>query len=174
VKLFAAEYSNQNAYDAIQVLGGSGYMKDYAAERIYRDARITSIYEGTSQLQVVAAIRGVDNGGYLAQIKEYEKETCPEELKDLKANLAEMTVKYEEAVQKSKEQDNREFIDFHARRMVEMAGNVIMGHLMIINANCNDEYKKYSRIFIKKAYAENKEKFEYIATTTMQDVELLR
>jgi len=174
VKLFASEYSNENAYDAIQVLGGSGYMKDYSAERIYRDARITSIYEGTSQLQVVAAIRGVDNGGYLAQIREYEKADCPEELKDLKDKLHKLTANYEEAVQLSKDQDNREFIDFHARRLVEMAGNIIMGHLMIINANQNEEYKKYARIFIKKIYSENKEKFEYIANTTMQDVEAFR
>lgn len=174
VKLFAAEYANQNAYDAIQVLGGSGYMKDYAAERIYRDARITSIYEGTSQLQVVAAIRGVDNGGYVAQIKEYEKADCPEELKGLKDKLAELTAKYEEGYKLAKEQDNREFVDFHARRLVEMAGNIIMGHLMLINANSNDEYKKYSKVFIRKIYAENIEKFEYIAATTMEDVEACR
>lgn len=174
VKLFASEYSNENAYDAIQVLGGSGYMKDYAAERIYRDARITSIYEGTSQLQVVAAIRGVDNGGYLAQIREYEKAECPEQLKDLKDKLHGMTAKFEEAVQLSKEQDNREFIDFHARRLVEMAGNVIMGHLMLINANKSEEYKKYARVFIKKVYSENKEKFEYIANTSMEDIEVFR
>ena len=174
VKLFAAEYSNQNAYDAIQVLGGSGYMKDYAAERIYRDARITSIYEGTSQLQVVAAIRGVDNGGYLAQIREYEKADCLDELKDLKVKLAKLTEKYAEAVELSKAQENREFIDFHARRLVEMAGNVIMSHLMLINATKNDEYKQYSKVFIKKIYAENLEKFEYIATTSMDDIEAFR
>jgi len=174
VKLFASEYSNQNAYDAIQVLGGSGYMKDYAAERIYRDARITSIYEGTSQLQVVAAIRGVDNGGYLAQIREYEKADCLEELKGLKGKLAELTEKYAEAVELSKAQENREFIDFHARRLVEMAGNVIMGHLMLINANSSDEYKQYSKVFIKKIYSENIEKFEYIASTSMDDIEAFR
>jgi 3-(methylthio)propanoyl-CoA dehydrogenase len=64
VKGLASEYCNQNAYDAIQIHGGSGFMKDYPVERIYRDARITSIYEGTTQLQVVAAIRGVTTGGY--------------------------------------------------------------------------------------------------------------
>jgi len=174
VKLFASEYSNQNAYDAIQVLGGSGYMKDYPLERIYRDARITSIYEGTSQLQVVAAIRGVDNGGYLAQIKEYEKQSIPEELNDLKVILGKMTTQFEEAVQMSKAQDNREFIDFHARRLVEMAGNIIMGHLMLINANRSEEYKTYSRVFIKKTAAENRDKLEYIADTTMKDIEAFR
>jgi 3-(methylthio)propanoyl-CoA dehydrogenase len=174
VKLFASEYANQNAYDAIQVLGGSGYMKDYPIERIYRDARITSIYEGTSQLQVVAAIRGVDNGGFIAQIREYEKAEIPGELYDLKATLVKMANQFEEAYSLAKAQENREFVDFHARRLVEMAGNIIMGHLMLINANKSEEYKTYSRIFIKIASAENKNKFEYIADTDMKDVEAFR
>ncbi len=173
VKLFASEYANQNAYDAIQVLGGSGYMKDYPAERIYRDARITTIYEGTSQLQVVAAIRGVDNGGYLAQMRVYEQAETPEELKPLKDKLVELTNKYENAFELAKAQENREFIDFHARRLVEMAGNIIMGHLMLINASREekDDYKKYSRVFINRIYAENIEKYEYIANTSIADVE---
>jgi len=174
VKLFASEYANQNAYDAIQVLGGSGFMKDYPLERIYRDARITSIYEGTSQLQVVAAIRGVDNGGYIAQIREFEKAETLEELKDLKAILVKMADLYEEAYTIAKAQENREFVDFHARRLVEMAGNIIQGHLMLINANKSEEYKNYSRIFIKKSAADNKNKIEYIANTDMKDVEAYR
>jgi 3-(methylthio)propanoyl-CoA dehydrogenase len=174
VKLFASEYANQNTYDAIQVLGGSGYMKDYPIERMYRDARITSIYEGTSQLQVVAAIRGVDNGGYIAQIREYEKAETPEELNDLKESLVKMANQYEEAYNIAKAQENREFVDFHARRLVEMAGHIIMGHLMLINAKRSEIYKSYSRIFIRRAEAENTNKFEYIAKTTMKDVEVFR
>jgi hypothetical protein len=174
VKLFASEYANQNTYDAIQVLGGSGYMKDYPIERMYRDARITSIYEGTSQLQVVAAIRGVDNGGYIAQIREYEKAETPEELNDLKESLVKMANQYEEAYNIAKAQENREFVDFHARRLVEMAGHVIMGHLMLINSMRSEIYKSYSRIFIRRAEAENTNKFEYIAKTTMKDVEVIR
>ena len=174
VKLFASEFANQNAYDAIQVLGGSGYMKDYPIERIYRDARITSIYEGTSQLQVVAAIRGVDNGGYIAQIREYEKAETPSDLSDLKEKLVKMASQFEEAYNITKTQENREFVDFHARRLVEMAGNIIMGHLMLINANKSEEYKTYSRVFIKRVDAENRNKFEYIASTDMKDVEAFR
>ncbi len=59
-----SEYANQNAYDCIQIHGGSGFMMEYACQRIYRDARITTIYEGTTQLQTVAAIRYVTNGSY--------------------------------------------------------------------------------------------------------------
>jgi hypothetical protein len=141
---------------------------------MYRDARITSIYEGTSQLQVVAAIRGVDNGGYIAQIREYEKAETLEELEDLKEILIKMASQYEEAYKLAKAQDNREFIDFHARRLVEMAGHTIMGHLMLINANRSEIYKTYSRVFIKRAQAENRNKFEYIANTTMKDVDAFR
>ena len=63
-KYYCSEMCDRVAYNAIQVLGGSGYMKDYAAERYLRDARITTIYEGTSQLQVVAAVRGVSSGAF--------------------------------------------------------------------------------------------------------------
>ena len=71
-----SEYANQNAYDCIQIHGGSGFMLEYACQRIYRDARITSIYEGTTQLQTVAAIRYVTNGSYLATIREFETIPC--------------------------------------------------------------------------------------------------
>ena len=174
LKLFGSEYSNQNAYDAIQVLGGSGYMKDYAAERFYRDARITSIYEGTSQLQVVAAIRGVDNKGYLNQIREYEKHEIDDEVDYLKHKLVKMTEDFEEAVGEVKEKGDKEFSDFHARRLVEMAGNIIMGYLLLINSNTNDDYKKYAEIFIKKFFAENKESLEYIVHSNMKDLNLFR
>ncbi len=73
-KLINSEYCNQIAYDSLQIHGGSGYMKDFPIERIYRDARITNIYEGTSQLQVVAALRGVGNQAYLKQVREYEQQ----------------------------------------------------------------------------------------------------
>ncbi|MEA2043039.1 MAG: acyl-CoA dehydrogenase family protein [Bacteroidota bacterium] len=174
VKLFASEYSNQNTYDAIQVLGGSGYMKDYAAERYYRDARITSIYEGTSQLQVVAAIRGVDNKGYLKQIKEYAKHEINEDVDYLSRKLIQMTLDFIEASGEVKEKGDKEFADFHARRLVEMAGNIIMGYLLLINADSNDDYKVYSEIFIKKYFAENKQSLEYISNSNMKDLNLFQ
>jgi alkylation response protein AidB-like acyl-CoA dehydrogenase len=174
LKLFGSEYSNQNTYDAIQVLGGSGYMKDYAAERLYRDARITSIYEGTSQLQVVAAIRGVDNKGYLNKIKEYEAEKINDDVDYLKHKLIKMTEEFEHAAAEVKEKGDKEFSDFHARRLVEMAGNIIMSYLLLINSNTNDDYKKYAEIFIKKVFAENKQSFEYIVHSNIKDINLFK
>jgi 3-(methylthio)propanoyl-CoA dehydrogenase len=85
LKLISSEYSNDIAYDALQVHGGAGFMKDFPIERLYSDARITSIYEGTSQLQVVAAIRGVTSGAFLGVIRDkYEKEVFSPELEYLK------------------------------------------------------------------------------------------
>ena len=94
VKGISSEYCNQNAYDAIQVHGGSGFMKDYAVERIYRDARITSIYEGTTQLQVVAAIRGVTTGGYLKQMHVYEKIELKPEFEKFRLILISLNLDY--------------------------------------------------------------------------------
>ena len=130
LKLMSSEYCNQLAYDAIQIFGGSGYMKDYPIERIYRDARNTNIYEGTSQLQVVAAIRHVTTGTYLAKIKEYEALAHAPELDNTYKKLVAMREQYEQAVEKVTSSGNNETIDFHARRMVEMAGHIILSHLL--------------------------------------------
>ena len=93
-KGMGSEYCNQNAYDCIQVHGGSGFMKDYACERLYRDARIISIYEGTTQLQVVAAIRHVTTGTYMSLIESYAAQDVRPELQPLKDNLVAMTKTY--------------------------------------------------------------------------------
>lgn len=149
VKGLSSEYCNQNAYDAIQVHGGSGFMKDYPVERIYRDARITSIYEGTTQLQVVAAIRGVTTGGYLAQIREYEKAPLKPELEQFRRILIGLTEEYAEAVEKVNATKDNEYIDFHARRLVEMAGHIIMSYLLVIDANNEPEFMKSAKAFNK-------------------------
>jgi hypothetical protein len=155
VKLVASEYCNQIAYDAIQIHGGTGYMKDFPVERLYRDARITSIYEGTSQLQVVAAIRGVISGQYLKQMKDYAQVEVKSELEYMKHLLALMTEQFAKTWEKVNEHQDAEYIDFHARRLVEMAGNVIMGYLLLHDANRNETYKKSADIFIRKGRAEN-------------------
>ncbi len=149
VKGLSSEYANQNAYDAVQVHGGSGFMKDYPVERIYRDARITSIYEGTTQLQVVAAIRGVTTGAYLAQIREYEKEHLQPELEQYRRILIGLTEEYAEAVDKVVAAKDNEYIDFQARRLVEMAGHIIMSYLLLIDANKEPDFMKSAKAFNK-------------------------
>jgi alkylation response protein AidB-like acyl-CoA dehydrogenase len=137
-KAMTTEYANANAYDAIQIHGGSGFMKDYACERIYRDARITNIYEGTTQLQVVAAIRHVTTGTYLAQIRQYDAQPCAPHLEPIRSALQSMTAKYESMVETVQQARNGELLDFHARRLVESAGHCIMGYLLL-QAACETE-----------------------------------
>lgn len=170
VKGTASEVCNQNAYDSLQIHGGSGFMKDYPIERIYRDARITSIYEGTTQLQVVAAIRGVTTGAYLKQIRVYEETEIRPELNTYRRILISMTEEYEEAVATVAAVGDNDYTDFHARRMVEMAGNIIMGYLLIMDCNRDDSYWKSLEIFLKLARGQNKEKAERIRFSNINDL----
>ena len=170
VKGTASEFCNQNAYDAVQIHGGSGFMKDYPVERIYRDARITSIYEGTTQLQVVAAIRGVTTGGYLKQIRYYEKIELKPELEKFRRILIGLTQDFEEAVEKVVSVNDNEFIDFHARRMVEMAGYIIMSYLLVIDANRDSSNLRSAQVFNKMAKGEVKARAEFIRASSLEDI----
>jgi hypothetical protein len=170
VKGMASEYSNQLAYDAVQIHGGSGFMKDYPVERIYRDARITSIYEGTTQLQVVAAIRGVTTGAYLNQIRVYEAQKVSPELEHLRRTLIILTDEYEQAVNKVLAPDDNEFVDFHARRLVEMAGNIIMSYLLVLDSNREPMFTKSAKNFIRLAKAQVKGHGEFIRTSDLSDL----
>ncbi len=162
LKMMSSEYCNQNAYDAIQVHGGSGYMKEYPVERLYRDARITTIYEGTSQLQTVAAIRYVTTGAYLAQMREYEQVEVRPEYQALKDTLIAMTAEYEKACEMVVGKDTA-YVDFHARRLVEMAGHILMSYLLLIDSQRCDCYAHSARVYIGKSKAWNRERYEYIA-----------
>ncbi len=175
VKGMGSEYCNQNAYDCIQVHGGSGFMKDYACERVYRDARITSIYEGTTQLQVVAAIRHVTTGTYLSLIKSYAETEVSPELQSLKDNLATMTALYENAVNKVTEvKDNPAYTDFMARRLVEMAGNIIMSYLLLLDAVRNDSFAKSAKVYNKIAQAEVTKHAEFINNFNLDELDIYK
>ena len=163
VKGMGSEYCNQNAYDAIQIHGGSGFMKDYACERVYRDARITSIYEGTTQLQVVAAIRHVTTGTYLSLIREYEAQPVKESLKGIHDILVGLTENFEKAVQTVTEAKNQEYLDFMARRLVEMAGNIIMAYLLLGHAEANESFTKSCEVYTKLAQSEVDKHCDFIA-----------
>lgn len=152
-KGMSSEYCNQNAYDCVQIHGGSGFMKDYACERIYRDARITSIYEGTTQLQVVAAIRHVTTGTFLNKIMEYETAEILPELEPLRNRLKAMREKYAAAVEHVLATKDNELLDFLARRLVEMAGNIIMGHLLLLDTTRNEKFAASARTYINMGEA---------------------
>lgn len=174
LKLVSSEYCNQIAYDSLQIHGGAGFMKDFPIERIYRDARITSIYEGTSQLQVVAAIRGVTAGGLLSRIREFEEVKVSPELEYLKKHLIAMTNEYEKVSKWVVDQEDNEFLDFHARRLVEMAGNIVMGYLLLHDSVRNDDFENAAEIFIKQGKSENAQKADYITTSETKDLGIFR
>ena len=174
LKLVSSEYCNQITYDSLQIHGGAGFMKDFPIERIYRDARITTIYEGTSQLQVVAAIRGVGTNAFLNRIKEYEAEKLDPELEYLRKILMDMTGEYEEMAKHVDEHEDREYEDFHARRLVEMAGNIIMGYLLLLDTMRDEEYRNAAEIFIKLALTENREKADYIRKSEIKDLGIFK
>lgn len=174
LKGLTSEFCNSIAYDAIQIYGGAGFMKDFAVERLYRDARITSIYEGTTQLQVVAAIKGVTSGLFTDIIEEYQSNEVSADLKPLQQSLEAMKDEYVEAIALAKNSGDNELLEFHSRRLVEMVGNIIMGHLLVLDANRNDKYKTTAELFIKKSQAENTEKCNEIKTLNSEELELYK
>lgn len=150
-----SEYANQNGYDCIQVHGGSGFMLEYACQRIYRDARITSIYEGTTQLQTVAAIRYVTNGFYSSVIEDYAQMPVAAELEGIKSRVAAMAEKFNASVAKVKEAENQELHDLCARHLYEMAADVIMCQLLMQNASKAPEIFAHSlEVYANHAEAE--------------------
>ncbi|MDE6587984.1 MAG: acyl-CoA dehydrogenase family protein [Paramuribaculum sp.] len=163
VKGLASEYCNTNAYDAIQIHGGSGFMKDYACERVYRDARITSIYEGTTQLQVVAAIRHVTTGTYLNIMHEFESHVLADNLCPLREILIDLTSKYEKAVATVAGAKDQTYLDFMARRLVEMAGGIIMSYLLLDDAQRNASFNKSAEVYVKMTQAEVAKHADFIA-----------
>ena len=166
-----SEYCNQNTYDAIQIHGGSGFMMDYPIQRYYRDARITSIYEGTTQLQVVAAIRYVTNGSYLAQAREFEQAKVSEAMKPLVARAKAMADKLEEATARVKEAGDAAFHDICARHLVEMAADVIMLHLLIHNATANAElFEKSARVYANFSEAEVAKHHTFVMNLRPEDL----
>ncbi len=163
-KGMGSEYCNQNAYDCIQIHGGSGFMKDYACERLYRDARITSIYEGTTQLQVVAAIRHVTTGTYLGLINSYLENDVKPELQSIKERIRVMAEVYAKAVETVGKVEDQAYGDFMARRLVEMAGVTVMSCLLMLDAERNDSFRRSAEVYLNLAQAEVTKHAEFINT----------
>ncbi len=166
-----SEYVNQNAYDAIQVHGGSGFIMEYKSQRLYRDARIFSIYEGTTQLQVVAAIRYITNGTYLGIIKEMLEGEVAEELKPLQERIRKMTELYEQAVNYTKELGNQEAHDFLARRLYDMTGDIMMSLLILDDATRAPElFTKSANVYVRMAEEEVVGHYTYVKSFIAEDL----
>ena len=171
-KGMTSEYANQNAYDCIQIHGGSGFIMEYKCQRLYRDARILSIYEGTTQLQVVAAIRYITNGTYLTIILEMlEAEVAPE-FKGLQERLRQMADCYEEAINLVKEQGNQEVQDILARRLYDMTGNIVLSLLLMDDATrCPELFTKSVNVYVRMAEAEVNGCAAFIKNYRAEDLE---
>ena len=174
-KGMTSEYANQNTYDCIQIHGGSGFIMEYKAQRLYRDARILSIYEGTTQLQVVAAIRYVTNGTYLEILREFEQEQVIDELKPLQERIVEMTNKFEAATNLVKEAGNQELLDILARSLYEMAAVNVMGNLLLLDASRAPElFANSAKVYVNLVESEVEKHFKFINSFKAEDLEAYR
>ena len=167
-----SEYANQNAYDAISIHGGSGFIMEYKCQRLFRDARIFSIYEGTTQLQVVAAIRYITNGTYLSIIKEMLESEVSDDLKALKARVAKLVDLYEAAINKVKEANDQAVHDFLARRLYNMTGDIVMSLLILDDATKSPElFAKSANVYVRMAEEEVLGHSAYIQNFKAEDLE---
>ncbi len=167
-----SEYANQNAYDAISIHGGSGFIMEYKCQRLFRDARIFSIYEGTTQLQVVAAIRYITNGTYLSIIKEMLESEVSDDLKSLKERVAKLVDLYEAAINKVKEANDQAVHDFLARRLYNMTGDIVMSLLILDDATKAPEmFQKSANVYVRMAEEEVLGHSAYIQNFKAEDLE---
>lgn len=167
-----SEYANQNAYDAISIHGGSGFIMEYKSQRLFRDARIFSIYEGTTQLQVVAAIRYITNGTYLGIIKEMMESEVSDDLKALKERVAKLVELYEAAINKVKEANDQAVHDFLARRLYNMTGDIVMSLLILDDATKAPEmFQKSANVYVRMAEEEVLGHSAYIQNFKAEDLE---
>src|SRR5574344_110738 len=166
-----SEYATQNAYDAISIHGGSGCIMEYKSQRLYRDARIFSIYVGTTQLQVVADIRYVINGTYMSIIKDMLQTEVCDCVKPLQTRVAKLVEQYEDALNYVKEANNQDMHDFLARRLYDITAEIIMSLLIIEDATRAPElFKKSANVYVRMTEEDVLGKVAYIKSFTAEDL----
>ena len=162
LKIHSTEMANQVCYDALQVHGGPGYTRDFNIERLYRDARITNIYEGTTQLQVVAAIGGIITGVLFERLNSYEEAHDFSSVQDVFSRARQFRTKLESAVEHVKEKNDSAYQEFHAARIVDITLDTIISYLMCIDALYSERKKKIAEMFVSRAKYRVQEKVNYI------------
>ena len=169
-----SEYANQNAYDAISIHGGSGFIMEYKSQRLFRDARIFSIYEGTTQLQVVAAIRYITNGTMLANIKDMVAAlNCGDNtaMAALKSRVEKLIPIYEDALAYTKELGSQDAHDFLARRLYDMTAEIVMSLLIIDDATRAPElFTKSAEVYVRMTEEDVTGKAAYIKAFKAEDL----
>jgi alkylation response protein AidB-like acyl-CoA dehydrogenase len=162
LKAYTTEMGNKVCYDALQVHGGSGYTKDYSIERMVRDVRVTNIYEGTTQMQVLAAVGGIISGVIFERLNDYESAHDFSAIPDIIKNAMLLRGYLEASITHIKEKGNKPYQEYHERRLVDMANDTIMGYLLCIDALRLEYKQKIAKLFLAKALPRNKAIMEYI------------
>ena len=170
-KALATESANQIDYDALQIHGGTGYMHDFDVERYYRDARITNLYEGTTQLQVVAAIGGVLQGHLKKEIDDLLALPFEGRAAELRDMLAGFNAKLAEAVQYVNDKKDSAYHDLRARDLVDMATSVYVGLLMLRNATRDEARMPIAERFVLDAVVEVEKRYLRVLSGDMQLIE---
>ena len=171
IKAFAAETCNKISYDGIQIHGGVGFTTEFNAERHYRDARITNIYEGTTQLQVVAAIGGVTSGVVFERLNEYENNNDFKSVANSFEISQRLRTHLEASISHVKEINDPEFLEYHSRRLVEMSTDVILSYLLCIDGTKCDRKKKIAETFVSKAKIRVQSSMDYIISNDKSVIE---
>ena len=174
-KGMSSEYANQNAFDCVSVHGGSGFIMEYKCQRLMRDARIFNIYEGTTQLQVVAAVRYITNGTYSEIIRGLLEGQVSESLEPLRVRVAALADLYDESIATVKTFENQEVQDFLARRLYDMTGELVMSLLLLRDATeAPDLFAKSAHVMVRLAEETVQGKSAYIRAFRAEDLAAFR
>jgi len=161
-KYTITELANQICYDAIQIHGGTGFMQEFNVERHYRDVRVTNIYEGTSQLQIVAATGGAVTGVLDALLDDYEQQTYRGELRPLHQKLIEMRQRWNECREYLAKKNDSAYQELRARNLVEMYGSVYVGYLILSEAKVSEKKILVAKKYVTDSYAKSLMHAEHI------------
>lgn len=169
-KYIVTEGANKITYDAIQIHGGTGYMKEFRVERYARDARITNIYEGTSQLQIVAAAGGIIGDILKDYFDKKEKFRYPGSLENLAGYMIEIRKIYYESLKYILDKKDAKFQDVAAKDLVEIYGYLFLGYLLLDEAVINERKKFIANRYIINSLANAKKNAENIKNELFSDI----
>ncbi|MCL5029319.1 MAG: acyl-CoA dehydrogenase family protein [Bacteroidetes bacterium] len=169
-KYLLSESANKITYDALQIHGGTGYMKEFAVERLSRDARITNIYEGTSQMQIVAAAGGAINDVFAEYFDLQEKKEYKGSLEKLLDSLKEIRELYKDCIKYVKDKKDTSFQDVAAKDLVEIYAYIYIGFLLLNEANVDQKKVFTARRYILDSLAKARKNYESIKNELYSDV----
>jgi len=169
-KLVLTETANRITYDSLQIHGGTGYMREFRIERLARDARITNIYEGTSQLQVVAAMSGVINDVLKDFFDKNEEKQYSGALEILANHLKEIRKIFYDCLNYVTQRKESGFQDVAMKELVELYGFLYVGYLLLDEAEENSKKKFIANRYILGALSNAKRNAEIIKSETYADI----